>query len=149
MFDSIKRLFATETDESHPEIDPHVAATALLVEAALADGIYADCEQEQILGILRAAFSMQPDKAERVLDQAEGLAESAVDHHRFTKVVKACLDRQERIALLEQLWRVALADGEKSPFEDAFIRRISPLLAVEDRDRVFARSRAEAQMRPR
>lgn len=149
MFDSIKRLFATDTDETHPEIDPHVAATTLLVEAALADGIYADCEQAQILDILRAAFSMDEAKAGRVLDQAESLAESAVDHHRFTKVVKACLDKQERIALLEQLWRVALADGEKSPFEDAFIRRISPLLAVEDRDRIFARSRAEAQMRPR
>ena len=149
MFDSIKRLFASETADSHPEMDPHVAATTLLVEAALADGIYADCEQAQILAILGAAFAMPEDKAARVLDQAEGLAESAVDHHRFTKVVKACLDKQGRIALLEQLWLVALADGEKSPFEDAFIRRISPLLAIGDRERVFARSRAEARMRPR
>lgn len=149
MFDSIKRLFASEPAESHPEIDPHVAATALLVEAALVDGIYADCEQAQIRSILGAAFAMPEDRAARVLDQAEGLAEAAVDHHRFTKVVKACLDKQERIALLEQLWLVALADGEKSPFEDAFIRRIAPLLAIGDRERVFARSRAEARMRPR
>lgn len=149
MFDSIKRFFAIDTAEAHPEIDPHVAATALLVEAALADGIYADCEQDQISHILGAAFGMAPEKAARVLDQAEALAETAVDHHRFTKVVKACLDKQERIALLEQLWLVALADGEKSPFEDAFIRRIAPLLAVGDRERIFARSRAEARMRPR
>lgn len=104
MFDSIKRFFAIDTAEAHPEIDPHVAATALLVEAALADGIYADCEQDQISHILGAAFGMAPEKAARVLDQAEALAETAVDHHRFTKVVKACLDKQERIALLEQLW---------------------------------------------
>ncbi|MBO6766043.1 TerB family tellurite resistance protein [Maricaulis sp.] len=149
MFESIKRLFTAETGESHPELDPHVAATALLVEAALADGIYADCEQDQIRAILSAAFSMPEDKAARVLEQAESLAETAVDHHSFTKVVKACLDKQERVALVEQLWRVALADGEKSPFEDAFIRRITPLLAVGDRERVFARSRAEAHMRPR
>ena len=44
---------------------------------------------------------------------------------------------------------MALADGEKSPFEDAFLRRVAPLLGVEDRDRVFARSRAEAKARDR
>lgn len=149
MFDSLKRLFANEPAQPHPELDPHVAATTLLVEAALADGIYADCEQDQIRDILGAAFKMEAGRAERVLDQAEGLAEAAIDHHRFTKVVKACLAKQERIALLEQLWMVALADGEKSPFEDAFIRRIAPLLAVDDRERVFARTRAEARARPR
>lgn len=149
MFDSLKRLFATEPAETRPELDPHVAATTLLVEAALADGIYADCEQDQIRDILGAAFDMEPARTERVLDQAESLAETAIDHHRFTKVVKACLAKQERIALLEQLWMVVLADGEKSPFEDAFIRRIAPLLAVDDRERVFARTRAEARARTR
>ncbi|WP_300544706.1 TerB family tellurite resistance protein [Maricaulis sp.] len=148
MFDTLKRLFVSEPAEPHPEIDPHVAASALLVEAALADGIYADCEENRIRRILAEAFGMDAAKAARVLEQAESLAETAIDHHRFTKVVKACLDKQERIALLEQLWLVALADGEKSPFEDAFIRRIAPLLAVEDRERTFARSRAEARIRP-
>jgi len=149
MFESIKRLFGADDSELHPELDPHVAATTLLVEAALADGIYADCEQAQIRDILGVAFGMDDARVERVLDQAESLAETAVDHHRFTKVVKSCLAKQERIALLEQLWLVVLADGEKSPFEDAFIRRIAPLLAVDDRERVFARSRAEARARPR
>ena len=148
MFDTLKRMFASDPAELHPEIDPHVAATALLVEAALADGIYADCEQDRIRHILENAFKLAPARASSVLENAEELAETAIDHHRFTKVVKACLGKQERTALVEQLWMVGLADGEKSPFEDAFIRRIAPLLAVDDRERVFARSRAEARMRP-
>lgn len=147
MFDTLKRLFGSDPAEAHPEIDPHVAATALLVEAALADGIYADCEQDQIRSILSGAFGMDESKTEKVLTQAEELAETAIDHHRFTKVVKTCLDKQERTALLEQLWLVVLADGERSPFEDAFIRRIAPLLAVDDRERAFSRSRAEARIR--
>lgn len=145
----IKKIFAGKGAEGAAEIDPHIAATALLVEAALADGIYADCEQDQIRETLENAFEMSSEKAAEVLDKAEELAETAVDHHRFTKVVKTCLSEQERVALVEQLWMVALADGEKSPFEDAFLRRIAPLLAVDDRDRVFARSRAEAKVRSR
>lgn len=145
----LKKIFGAKVTTSNPEIDPHVAATALLVEAALADGIYADCEQDQILTTLGAAFNLETEKAKTVLDQAEELAETAVDHHRFTKVVKTCLSEQERIALIEELWMVALADGEKSPFEDAFVRRIAPLLGIDDRERVFARSRAEAKARAR
>ena len=149
MFQKLKRLFGSSGAEPSPEIDPHVAAATLLVEAALADGIYADCEQDEIRETLEAAFKMDPGKASEVLDQAEELAETAIDHHRFTKVVKSCLSEQERVALIEHLWMVALADGEKSPFEDAFLRRIAPLLGIDDRERVFARSRAEARARKR
>ena len=38
MFDSIKRLFTTETDETHPEIDPHVAAYARALDWDLRGG---------------------------------------------------------------------------------------------------------------
>tara|TARA_R110002072_G_scaffold29206_7_gene92770 strand:- start:272 stop:721 length:450 start_codon:yes stop_codon:yes gene_type:complete len=149
MFDKLKQMFGREAVTPRPELDPHIAATTLLVEAALADGIYADCEQDQIKEILAAAFLLDPAGVDRVLDQAEELAEGAIDHHRFTKVVKVCLSEQERVALIEQLWMVALADGEKSPFEDAFVRRIAPLLGIDDRERVFARTRAEARIRHR
>jgi len=148
MFDAIKKMMSGgEKAETHSELDPHVAATALLVEAALSDGIYADVEAEQIRSILMAAFNLDPDAAEAMQTKAEELAENAADHHQFTKVVKACLPAPERIALVEHLWSVALADGEKSPFEDSFIRRVAPLLAVSDRERVLARSRAEATAR--
>jgi len=149
MFDTLRSFFAPTEADLRPETDPHVAACTLLVEAALADGIYADCEQDQIRTILGSAFGLSEARVAFVLEQGEELAESAVDHHRFTKVVKACLSRQERIGLIEQLWLVALADGEKSPFEEAFIRRIGPLLGIEDRDRIFARTRAEAKLRTR
>ena len=109
----------------------------------------AEVEQDRIRDLLSTAFSLDAAATGHVLEQAETLAENAIDHHRFTKVVKTCLSKQERIALIEQLWTVTLADGEKSPFEEAFIRRISPLLAIHDRERVFARSRAEARVRSR
>ncbi len=150
MFDAIRKMMSGgEKSEARAELDPHVAATALLVEAALADGIYADVEAEQIRGILMNAFNLDAENAEATLTKAEDLAENAADSHQFTKVVKACLPAAERVALIEHLWSVAMADGEKSPFEDSFIRRVAPLLAVDDRERVLARSRAEAAARKR
>lgn len=149
MFDALKRWLGSEPPVAHAEIDPKIAAAALLVEAALADGIYADVEENSIRQILKKSFDLDGDEARRVLSLAEELAEDAADHHRFTKVVKACMPKAERIALVENMWAVALADGEKSDFEESFIRRVAPLLAVDDRERVFARSRAEAAARKR
>ena len=149
MFETIKRMLTRTRPEPRPELDPHVAAAALLGETALVDGIYADVESDQISDILAQAFNLSEAEAEKILDQAEQLAETAPDFQRFTKVIKACLPEAERVALVEALWMVALADGEKSPFEDAFIRRISPLMGVDDRARVLARGRAEARVRAR
>ncbi len=148
MFEALKKMMRGNGQaETRSELDPHVAATALLVEAALSDGIYAEIEAEEIHHILMAAFKLEAEDAARMLARAETLAENAADHHQFTKVVKSCLPGPERIALVEHLWRVALADGEKSHLEDSFIRRVAPLLAVSDRERVLARSRAEAAAR--
>ncbi|MEN0654294.1 MULTISPECIES: tellurite resistance TerB family protein [Hyphobacterium] len=149
MLDALKRLFAADRPKAHPELDPQVAATALLVEAALADGVYAKIEAAQIRSILMAAFDLPEETARQMLEEAEDLAEAAVDHYQFTKVVKACLPKAQRVSLIEHLWSVALSDGEKSPFEESFIRTVAPLLAVDDRERVFARSRAEAAARKR
>lgn len=122
-------------------MDAHVAATALLVEAAMADGIYADIEQARIRAILTNAFRLSEARAAEVLEAGEAAAEAAVDHYRFTKVVKS-LPLSERVAMVERLWMVALADGEESPFEDAFVRRIAGLLHVPDTERGEARARA-------
>lgn len=140
-----KSLFGGgKSGDENGEPNAYVAATALLVEAALADGIYANMEETRIRSILKTVFRMSDAKARETLAEAEELAEEAVDHYRFTKVVKEKLSLAERELLMEQLWTVVLADGERSASEDSFVRRIGPLLAVEDRKRVEARMKAEA-----
>jgi len=50
---------------------------------------------------------------------------------------------QDRIALIEDIWQVALADGlDASGQEDMLIRRIAGLIDVSDHDRGEARQRA-------
>lgn len=145
----LKSLFGGKPQAANSdELSPQVAATALLVEAALADGIYADMEAERIQQILESAFDLDSDAAAAVLCEAEELAEEAVDHYRFTKVVKENLSLAQREKLVEHLWSVVFADGERAAVEDAFVRRVAPLLAVEDRVRVLARQRVKNEAEP-
>lgn len=143
MIEAIKRLIAGADDA--PERDDHsteLAAAALMVQAALSDGVYADVESDMILDLLKTSFDLEDSAARELLNEAEGMAESAVDHHQFTKVIKE-LPEDRRIAFMIQLWRVALADGEKDAHEDALMRRLAPLLALTDRQRAEARQAAQ------
>ena len=47
--------------------------------------------------------------------------------------------------MIEALWKVALADGERDQHEDALIRLAANLLGVNDRDSALARRRVDSQ----
>lgn len=147
MLKALKALFGGAQPEARTEPSPREAAATLLVETALADGVYADREQDRIRQAIASAFNLDEAETAALLETAECYAEAAVDHYRFTKVVKEQMPLEERETLMEHLWTVAMADGEQTADEESFIRRIGPLLAVTDRARVLARKRAEASER--
>lgn len=151
MFKALKALFSgSGRAPARADCDAgeaRVCAMALLVEAALADGIYANIEQERIKAIIRDSFALDEAAAAALLEAAESRAEMAVDHYAFTRVIKQHMPKAERVALIGRLWDVSYADGEESPFEDAFIRRVAALLAVTDHERAGAK-RAALGRRP-
>ena len=144
MMNALKNFFRQKTPAEKP-MDPQVAAAALLVEAALSDGVYVNIESDMIAEILLEAFKFDADKADAVLAEGEALAEEAVGSHQFTKHVKK-LPVEERVAIIDGLYRVALADGEKSDIEDAYIRHVASLLHIDDISRAQARQAAEKRI---
>jgi uncharacterized tellurite resistance protein B-like protein len=147
MLNWLKSLFSPQkSDEiiAGRTSDPKVAAAALLVETALSDGIYADIESSRIVEVLKKTFAVDDEAALQILNEAEDLAEESTGAHQYTTLVKE-LDEEQRISFIEGLYYVTFADGEKCPYEDAFVRHVASLLHVGDRDRAEARKRAEAQ----
>lgn len=146
MWREIKKLLTGASDDqggaTGVELDEaRICATALLVEAALSDGVYAEIEADQITQIVRESFGLDDAKAAVLIEEAETRAEAAVDQHGFTKVVKR-LPLAEREGLVESLWRVVFADGEESPDEEAMVRKLADLLHVDPRASRIARRRA-------
>jgi uncharacterized tellurite resistance protein B-like protein len=139
----LRNLFRSKTPAER-EMDPHLAAAALLVEAALVDGVYVNIESDMIAEILLDAFELDADKVDALISEGETLAEEAVDSYNFTRHVKK-LPMETRVKVVEGLYRVALSDGERSDEEDAFIRHVASLLYVDDVSRAGARQRAEAR----
>ncbi|WP_233123979.1 MULTISPECIES: TerB family tellurite resistance protein [Henriciella] len=144
MLDALRRLFSRRPGPVNRDIDPQVAAAALLVQAALVDGVYANLESDQIAEILLDSLGLDADRVDEVLEQGEELAEEATGAHEFTHQVKK-LPLLERVRVIEGLYLVSMADGAACKFEEAFIRHVASLLHVDDIRRAQARRRAESR----
>lgn len=144
MLEALKRFFSGRPKPVMRDVDPQVAAAALLVQAALVDGVYANLESDQIAEILLDALGLDAERVDAVLDEGEELAEDATGAHEFTQQVKK-LPLLERVKVIEGLYLVSMADGDACKFEEAFIRHVASLLHVDDIRRAQARRRAESR----
>ena len=142
--DFLKRLTAPDPDRL-PEPDAQLALAALLVRLARADGDYAASEVARIDRILASRYGLAPEAAAQLRSRAEGLEAEAPDTVRFTRALKDAVPYEDRESIIEALWDVALADGERDHEEDALVRLVAPMLGVEDRDSALARQRVIAR----
>ena len=123
--------------------DARLALTALLVRIARSDHDYADVEQDRIDRITAARYGLDLGEAILLREQAEAMEAEAPDTVRFTRAIKDVVAYEDRIAVVEALWQVVLADGQRDDSEDAILRLSANLLGVSDRDSALARQRME------
>lgn len=126
--------------------DRKLAAAALLVHAACVDDSYDAVERERILALLEGRLGLDAAAAAALVEAAEAEVGGAVQILGFTRAVKDGFSYEERVALVEMLWEVVLADGRLDDHEAQLMRRVGGLIYVTDRDRGLARRRAAARL---
>jgi uncharacterized tellurite resistance protein B-like protein len=126
--------------------DVHVAAAALMVEAAQLDGSFSDLERDRIQKLLVERFALTPWLAAELLARAERTATESVAWQGFTHAIKDGLAPEERIGVIEMLWEVVYADGQLHDYEASLLRRVTGLLYVGDRESGEARLRVLAKL---
>lgn len=128
-----------------PEPSARLALAALLIRVARADGSCGPAEIDRIDRILARRYGLSPFEATDLRARAEGLEAEAPDTVRFTRAIKDAVPHEDRAALMEALWSVALAEHGRDPDEEAVIRLVASLLGINDRDSALARQRAERE----
>jgi len=149
MINRIKALFDAVKEDQPPPAqafeERHVAAAALLVEAASLDGDFTDDEARVIRRVLDAKFDFSAEELDSLMDEGRQSAADTTQIVRFTQAIKEACSYEERIEMMEMLWEVAYADGELHHYESNLLRRVGGLLYVDDRDRGEARKRVLAR----
>ena len=145
MLDSIKAMFAGKAAPSGaPEVDPvHLAACALLLDIAHADGEFFASEREHLQDVLARHFGLSEVDAQRLLAIAEVERKRAVDHFQFTSVLQKSYDLGQKMVLAEVMWGLVLADGAIADHEHYLTRKISNLLDLQPAYLSTAKAAAE------
>ncbi len=121
--------------------EPHLAVAVLLVEAGLMHGDFSADERATTAHLLSRRFALSADEADELIGRAEARARSSAQYFPFTNSLNTNMSIDDKIEVIEMLWRIAYADGNLDAFEDQLIRQVAGLLHVPDRDRMNARRR--------
>lgn len=146
MLKRFKELFGgTAASESGDASDVAISVAALLVEAACADEEYTDKEKALIERMLVSDFGVKTSDAAAVRKKAEERQREAVDLYQFTRDAKS-LSPDQKITLIESIWRIVLSDARRHSWEDTLVRRVCGLLYVSDVDSGAARQRVQREL---
>lgn len=148
MLKALRSLFEPARAESRATAgvdDPlKLAVAVLLHEARRADyriGAEETARAEQALADL---FGLAPEACAALLEQGRARAAQLTSFFSPVSVIKRAFSLEDRIRLVEHLWRVSFADGALDYYEDHYVRKIARLLYVPNTQSMLARNRARA-----
>lgn len=136
---------ADQSDKTHAL---RLAAAALCVEVMRADYEIKPSERQLIQSSLQQSFDLDEVEARELISLAESEVDSAACLHPFTSMINAEYSLQQKVELIEILWRVALVDDNKDKYEEHLVRKVAELLYVPHSEFVQARHRAETSGPP-
>lgn len=149
MLDQIRRLLGSFDPARSPRRgidDPRVAAAALLVHVAEADGAFSEEECGRLRTLLREKFAIGEREAAALVAEGRRADAEAIDLYGFTSVLMSRMDEGERLRFVDLLWSLIYADGEIHELEDNLAWRICELLGVSTEERMAAKRRAAQSM---
>ena len=131
LLENLKTLFKTPSDKTFSAtLSLELVSAALLIEVAKSDFDFDDSERKRLMVLLNERFALEGDDLKAVIQQAEQRVESSTSLHEFTREINEQCDPEQKVALLESMWRMAFADGELDKYEEHLIRRVADLLYV-------------------
>lgn len=148
MFGVIRKIIegkGKETRADH-EQKKHVAAGVLLLEAAHIDNDCTEAEMEHIVATLRDKFALSDRCVADLLELAHDGRQQCVDLWQFTNHINQHFSMAEKLAVMEDVWRIILLDGQLEKHEDQYAHKLANLLRLSHEEMIAAKLKARVQV---
>lgn len=140
MLDAIRKFFednlsaSAEGSKGDDSRRLELATAALLFELMKTDEKIDERETAALAQVLKQTFDLEDGALNEVIALAEEQSRQATSLFEFTSAVNASYTYEQRVKLLENMWRVAFADASLDRYEEHMIRRIADLIYVNHSD---------------
>jgi len=129
-----------------PDPDAELALGALLVRVAQSDREYQLEEISLIDRILARLYQHNAIEAAKVRATCEKLHAAAPETDTFGRLIRETTGLEERLAALDALWEVVLADGSAHEGEVTIVEDARKAMGLSYADSKKARTRAEEKI---
>lgn len=127
--DNLNRQETVKVDDKKLQ----VAACALFIELAKADGKFTDEERNFIIQHMKQCFNIDDEYAKELMELAEQRVKDSVSIYEFTGEINEHFTQEQKEKLIENLWRLVFADEKMHAYEDHLMKKVSLTLNIEHR----------------
>ncbi len=126
-----------------------LATCVVLLEAARIDDAFSDEERRHILDVVRVRFELDEEEAEELLREATDARKESTDLWRFTRAINEAYTPDEKIRIIEEVWRIFYSDGTLDRHEDHLAHKLRALLNLNHPQLIQAKVRVLDEIRGR
>lgn len=148
MIGLIKKIIG-ETPQGNDSLetdDVHIALCVLMLEAAHVDGECSTEEMTHVVETLVTRIGVAHEEIDELIDLAYTRREESIDLFTFTRYINQNYSNEEKLGVMESVWRVIHIDGRLEAYEDHFAHKLANLLRLTHKELIDAKIKAREQL---
>ena len=122
-------ISVSSSGNKHTKVE--VATCALFIELAKSDGEFSQEERDLIIIQMKNLFSLEKKYIDDLILLAEEKVKQSISIYEFTGIINKSFSQEEKIELLENLWKLIYRDEKLTAYEDHMIKRIGATMNIE------------------
>ncbi len=134
MFNFFKKNNNESKNEIKASFEIELTAAVLAYEIARIDGDFSDTELSILMEEIKTISNKVNKNEQEILKIIKIYSEDSVSFYEFVEDINKNYKTEEKISLLEFMWRIAYADGKLDVDEERLIRRLANMINIKDLD---------------
>ena len=131
MFKFFKREKKVDEDQQQ-NFEIELTAAVLAYEIARSDGEISNDELSLLMQEIEKISQKVGKDATEILNIVEMYSKDIVSFHDFIEDINKSYSKDEKISLLDFMWKTAYADGKLDVDEERLVRRVADLIKIKD-----------------
>ena len=132
MFNFFKKNEITKDTSKTSDFEIELTGSVLAYEIARSDGEISKDELSLLMKEIELIAKKVNKDKEEIYRIIEIYSEDSISFHEFIEDINQNYTKDEKLSLLEFMWKIAYADGRLDVDEERLVRRVANLIRIKD-----------------
>ena len=151
MINTIRKFFKSNESSKSDNLEGNqdeLAYASLLIEVIKSDDHFDQREHDELLNILSTKLSIDEKALGELSELAQRKSDESTSLYEFTREINDKYQYEEKVELIEDLWRIAYSDERIDKYEDYVIRKVADLIYVTHSDFIKSKLKVKNSISP-